>query len=200
VRDLLLGPKRFTDLQEGLAGAGPNILAQRLRELESVGVLRRRTLPPPAGSRVYELTEWGARLGPVIALLGGWGATSPVIPRSGDVGPDSMMLGLRNSFVAQPADPWSATYEFRFDRARFTFVVVEGELIEASRGQPTRPADAVVETDTGTLEHLLTARLTQAAATAAGRLKVTGDPDLVRRLIAAAQMVMPSPAGDDAEP
>ncbi|MFL5902773.1 MAG: winged helix-turn-helix transcriptional regulator [Solirubrobacteraceae bacterium] len=58
MRELLLGPKRYTDLRRGLPGASPNVLSQRLRELESGGVIRRRQLPPPAASRVYELTDW----------------------------------------------------------------------------------------------------------------------------------------------
>src|SRR5215204_4140654 len=62
VRELLLGPKRFTDLRAGLPNASPNVLAQRLRELEAAGIVRRRKLPPPAASRVYELTEWGQDL------------------------------------------------------------------------------------------------------------------------------------------
>src|ERR1035441_5947714 len=63
VRELLLGPKRFTDLRAGLPHASPNVLSQRLRELERAGVVLRRKLGPPAGSRVYELTEWGHELG-----------------------------------------------------------------------------------------------------------------------------------------
>ena len=76
VRDLILGPKRFTDLRRGLAGIGTNILAARLKELERGGVVRRRTLPPPAASAVYELTDYGRALeGPLLAL-GRWGALS----------------------------------------------------------------------------------------------------------------------------
>src|SRR3954462_9145850 len=77
VRELLLGPKRFTDLRAGICHAGPNVLAQRLRELEAAGIVRRRQLPPPAASRVYELTEWGSELEPVVTALGRWGARSP---------------------------------------------------------------------------------------------------------------------------
>src|SRR5436853_1715789 len=71
-RELLLGPKRFTDLRAGLPRVGPDMLAARLRELEDAGVVRRRTLPPPAASKVYELTEWGAELAPGLMALGRW--------------------------------------------------------------------------------------------------------------------------------
>src|ERR671916_3307645 len=80
VRELILGPKRFTDLRAGLPNVGPDVLAQRLRELEAAGVLRRRTLAPPAGSRVYEVTERGQELEPVLLGLGGWGSAAPVPP------------------------------------------------------------------------------------------------------------------------
>src|SRR2546427_12402137 len=74
VRDLLVGPKRYKDLLIGLPGIGTNLLADRLRELEGAGILRRTVLPPPAGSTVYELTSSGQALEPVILALGRWGA------------------------------------------------------------------------------------------------------------------------------
>jgi DNA-binding HxlR family transcriptional regulator len=69
VRELVLGPKRFTDIRAGLPNASPNVLAQRLRELEQAAIVRRRKLPPPAGSWVYELTDWGRELEPMGAAL-----------------------------------------------------------------------------------------------------------------------------------
>src|SRR3954471_10523999 len=89
VRELVLGPKRFTDLRAGLPNASPNVLSQRLRELEQAGVVRRRKLPPPAASKVYELTEWGMELESVIVRLGRWGARSPSKPRDAALGVDS---------------------------------------------------------------------------------------------------------------
>ncbi|MGH3039187.1 MAG: winged helix-turn-helix transcriptional regulator, partial [Gaiellaceae bacterium] len=76
VLELMHGPKRYTDLVERLPGIGTNILAARLRDLEAGGVVTRRTLPPPAASRVYELTEYGLALRPAIRELGLWGARS----------------------------------------------------------------------------------------------------------------------------
>src|SRR6266498_1732289 len=74
VRELLLGPKRYTDLRRGLPNASPNVLSQRLGELERAGVVRRHKLPPPAGSRVYELTDWGLELEQIVISLGRWAA------------------------------------------------------------------------------------------------------------------------------
>src|SRR3954454_5030595 len=84
VRELVLGPKRFIDLREGLPGIGPNVLSQRLKELSDAGVTRRGLLPRPAGSTVYELTEWGSELEDVIVRLGRWGARSPHMPSDVD--------------------------------------------------------------------------------------------------------------------
>src|SRR5882762_9131790 len=80
VRELLLGPKRFTDLRAGLPNVSPDVLSQRLRELESAGLVRRRKLAPPAGSRVYDLTDRGHQLEPVVLALGRWGSTAPFPP------------------------------------------------------------------------------------------------------------------------
>ena len=77
VRELLLGPKRFTDLRAGIPDISPNVLAQRLRELEQSGIVRRRKLAPPAATQVYELTDWARQLEPAILALGRWASNSP---------------------------------------------------------------------------------------------------------------------------
>src|SRR5256885_1932106 len=98
VRELLLGPKRFTDLRVGLPHVSPDVLSQRLRELERAGVVRRRKLPPPAGSRVYELTDWGHELEPVVIQLGRWGSRAPFPPRDAKIGVDSFVIALMTQF------------------------------------------------------------------------------------------------------
>ena len=138
VRELLLGPKRFTDLRAGLPGASPNVLAQRLRELERTGVVRRRKLPPPAASRVYELTDWGMELEPVITQLGRWGARSPSRPRDAGLGVDSLVLSFRTMFDPRAAEGFSASYELRLGEDVFRVVVDDGRF-EISRGTQTGP-------------------------------------------------------------
>jgi DNA-binding HxlR family transcriptional regulator len=187
VRELLLGPKRFTDLQDGLKGAGPKVLAQRLRELDSAGILRRRTLPPPAGSQVYELTAWGAQLDPIVAALGHWGAQAPD-PPTDPVGADSAMIMLRSHFRPQPDRPWTATYEVRLGRYRVTARVTDGLVVETSRGEPPARPDAIIDTDPDTLAAVLGADEALARAVDDGRLTITGNIEAGRRLFGAIQI------------
>lgn len=189
VRELLLGPKRFTDLQAGLRGAGPNVLAQRLHDLEAVGVVSRRTLPPPAGSRVYEMTEWGAKLGPILAALGDWGLTSPVVPRAGQAGADSLMLGLRSYFNPAALDAQIATCDIGLGPNHFTVRLSNGQL-DISRGQPDK-ADATIQTDPEVFAALLDKSEHLAEAIDERRATVTGDHELLERLLASTSVPTP---------
>src|SRR3954454_4086751 len=119
VRELLLGPKRFTDLRAGLPHASSNILSERLRDLEQSGVIQRRKLPPPAASVVYELTEWGRELEPIVTKLGAWGARSPFPPETEEIGPDSIVLALRSLFDPELAGDLEASHELRIREGRF---------------------------------------------------------------------------------
>jgi DNA-binding HxlR family transcriptional regulator len=184
VRELVLGPKRFTDLQTGLPGAGPNVLAQRLHDLEAVGVLRRAKLPPPAASRVYELTRWGADLEPILLALARWGTASPIVPPAGDVGSDSLMLGLRSRFAPQAVADLAARYEIRLGDDTFAVGVEDGRL-HVTRGGAL-DATVVVETDRVTFLELLDQGRDVREMVACGRLVVRWDVDAVARLFAAA--------------
>ena len=181
VRELLLGPKRFTDLRAGLPGASPNVLAQRLRELEGAGVVRRRKLPPPAASRVYELTDWGMELEPVIVRLGRWGARSPSKPRDAALGVDSLILSFRTMFDPLAADGLTAIYELRLGEDRFRAEVADGRF-EISRGGAERP-DATIETDAGTLAALIYEGHELAEAVRSGDVKIEGDESAVERFL-----------------
>lgn len=187
VRELLLGPKRFTDLQAGLPNVGPKVLAQRLREMETSGIVARRTLPPPAASHVYELTEWGARLDPVVVALGVWGAGAPH-RAVGPVSADSAMIRLRSLFRPQPERPWTATYEVRLDRDRFTTRIADGRLVEMSRGEPHDRPDTVIDSNPDTLSHVLDDEQAFTEARNHGRLTITGDEKAGQRLFDAARI------------
>jgi DNA-binding HxlR family transcriptional regulator len=181
VRDLLFGPKRFTDLHAGLPQASPNVLTQRLRELEDAGVVRRRRLPPPVSANVYELTDWGEGLEPILMALQRWGAVSPSFPHDVPVGCDAAMLALKNTFDANAARGAGIVAEVRFATDVFRLVVDDG-TIDIGRG-PAPDPHVVLETDPTTLEELAFAGLTVARAERARRLRVDGDRAALDRLL-----------------
>lgn len=190
VRELLLGPKRFTDLRAGIPKASPNVLSQRLRELEGEGVVRRRKLPPPAASKVYELTEWGLELEPVIVRLGRWGARSPSKPHDAELGVDSLILSFRTMFDPEVAEGVNASYELRFGEDRFRAEVADGRF-EAERGVADHP-DAIVEADSGTLASLVYAGRDLAEALRSGDMRIEGDKAAVERFLGL--FPLPAPA------
>jgi DNA-binding HxlR family transcriptional regulator len=147
VRELLFGPKRFSDLRAAL-GASPNVLSQRLGELEAGGVVQQRR----AGGALYELTDWGQELHPLLLELGRWGARSPHRP-VGTLGVDALMAALEATFVPERAAELRARCELRLGEERFSVVIDRG-TIEILRGGPRRP-DAVIETDPATLRALV---------------------------------------------
>jgi len=190
VRELLLGPKRFTDLRAGLPAASPNVLSQRLRELDDAGVIRRRHLPAPAASRVYELTEWGRELEPVVLGLARWGSRAPVADHPGaSLGVDSIVLGVRTFFVLDGGEGWEATYELRLGDDRFTVRVRRGE-VDVSRGEAHAP-DATIATDPATFLAILNKTQSLSDATKRRDATVTGSRALVERLLHAISVPIP---------
>jgi DNA-binding HxlR family transcriptional regulator len=153
VRELLLGPKRFTDMRTGLPNIGPDVLSQRLRDLESSGIVRRRMLSPPAASQVYELTDWGRELEPVVLGLGRWGSQAPVPSDDAPLGADAAMLALKTMFVPSAADGLHASYAVRLSNYEYDVRVADGRL-EITRGVPAHP-DATIETEPATLATVL---------------------------------------------
>jgi DNA-binding HxlR family transcriptional regulator len=147
VRELLYGPKRFTDLRAAL-GASPNVLSQRLDELEAGGVVQRRS----AGGAQYELTAWGRGLHPILLQLGRWGARAQHRPL-GEVSVDALMAALEATFVPGNATEPRASYELRLGPDRFAAEVGPGS-IAITRGSPPRP-DVVIETDPATLRAVI---------------------------------------------
>ena len=183
VRELLLGPLRFSDLRAGLPGASPAVLSQRLRDLERAGVVGRRELPPPAASSVYELTPHGAELEPIVIALGSWALRSPMVP-AGPVSAVSAMLTLRTYF--RPAEARPAMIQVRLGD-RFYLVRVGAGGVEVTAGQATT-GDARVDTDPDTFVALLTGRLDLAESVESGAVRVDGDLAAVTRLVSGVSM------------
>jgi DNA-binding HxlR family transcriptional regulator len=191
VRELLLGPKRHTDLRRALPHASPNVLSQRLTELEGAGVIRRRKLPPPAGARVYELTEWGRELEATVMSLGRWAARSPAPPSSAPIrSADSVMLALRARFDSRAAHGLRAVYQLRLGEDRFWIHVADDQL-ELARGDAHR-ADATIETDNDTIAAVLWGGRSLADAQRSGTMAIEGKTGTVERFVQL--FPMPDPA------
>jgi DNA-binding HxlR family transcriptional regulator len=181
VRDLILGPKRFTDLRRGLPRIPSNVLSARLRGLEEAGVVRRKVLPLPQTGVVYELTDYGRGLEDVVLRLGVWGARALGEPRPGDcVTPDSLMLALRATFQPHAARGVEATYELHLGEVVFPARVHRGAL-EVGEG-PLPGADLLLETDSS-LRLLMNGELSPAEAVKSGRIRVRGDRELLDRFV-----------------
>jgi DNA-binding HxlR family transcriptional regulator len=191
VRELLLGPRRFTDLRTGLPGASANVLSQRLRELEQVGIVRRRKLAPPAGSWVYELTEWGGELEPMVIGLGTWALKSGGLDPAGALSVVSALLTLRTFFVA-PLDDWRAVFELHFGDDRYTATVASGR-VDIHPGSAI-DADAVITSDPRTLVDLFGDDCLRVDdLIGSGRLALTGDVDAATRLFGAVRIPQAQP-------
>src|SRR3954447_19330481 len=146
VRELLLGPKRFTDLRAGLPQVGPDVLAQRLRELEGAGLVARRTLAPPASARVYELTARGAHLEPVILALGRFGSVAPLPDGDAAFGPDSLAIALKTLYAPGGAAGRTALgLPAKASRAK------HGGPAPPLAGGPAEAPDATIEAEPGAL-------------------------------------------------
>jgi DNA-binding HxlR family transcriptional regulator len=169
VRELLLGPRRFTELRAGLTGASPNVLSQRLHELEAGGVVRK--LESAGGA--YELTDWGKALHPILVQLGSWGAQSSLRP-AGALSLTSFLVALESTFEPSAAPELHARYELRVGDERCS-VEIEGGTIHVTRGAPAR-VDVVIEGEVSAIRAVVFGdrKLAQSG------LEVRGDRELAK--------------------
>ncbi|MBZ6077192.1 winged helix-turn-helix transcriptional regulator [Microvirga puerhi] len=128
IRELMLGPRRFSDLRSNLPGISANVLTQRLKGLEAAGIVVRRKLPPPAATQVYELTEWGYESEPIFQALGRWAARSPMHDPSLPFSAVSLMLSLRTMLDAQKAGTLDARIGFHIGEETYLAHVVQGRI------------------------------------------------------------------------
>ena len=184
VRDLLMGPKRYTDLREGLPGIATDILTARLRTLEHAGFVRRRELPRPAPATVYELTEDALQLRHAILALGRVAMPTLGGPEAGeDVRPERTVLGLRISFRRDDFAELTETYELTIDGEPFTVDVGAG-TVDTRPGTASSPAMRL-RTDADTFIALLTGELAPAVALADDRAALEGEREALERFIEA---------------
>lgn len=199
IRELLLGPKRFTDLRAGLPHASTNILSERLRDLEQGGVIQRRKLPPPAGSSVYELTEWGRDLEPIVTELGAWGARSPFQPTSKEINTDSIVLALGSLFDPEGAGDLEASYALTIGDESFRVTVAGGE-VKLGRGAAPEPTASIVVPDADTFAALLAGQLSLDDALSSGAAQIEGGKQAAKRFLRLFPMPEPCAQVDAKEP
>lgn len=174
VRELLVGPKRYTDLRRGLPGLATDLLATRLRQLHQAGLVDRRDISPPTPATVYELTSRGRALEPVIGEFARWGL--PLLRKpDNDYLPDSaLLLGLKAAFHPGAAAGIDETYDFDVDGVRVAVRVCDGS-IEITPGSAGEHAAARVVTDRpGFMERARTGE--------SSRARIEGHPDAIARL------------------
>jgi DNA-binding HxlR family transcriptional regulator len=181
VRELMLGPKRFTDLRAGLPNLTADVLSQRLRDLEAAGILTRAQLGPPAAVRVYELTDRGHALEPVLLALAGWGSSAPFPSTDRELGADSLILALKTLFSAEQAGDMNIRYELRIEGQPFA-ARVTGRHFEVRRGADEHP-DGVLDSDAGTLSKILWHGEPLEDAVRAGTLTLAGGVPSARRFL-----------------
>jgi DNA-binding HxlR family transcriptional regulator len=182
VRELLLGPKRFSDLSRGLPGMSQNVLSQRLRELEQAGIVRRVRLGPPASTGGYELTETGAGLDQVLLAMARWGSRLP-IGSAADLSVDALALALRTTFEPGAADGLCTVLALRISDDLLRAELDDGRFRISRVSAPEADTDATLTSGVTTLRSLVFGGLPLATALANGDAQATGDLDATARFL-----------------
>ncbi len=187
VRELLLGPKRFTDLRAGLPAISPNVLSQRLEELTGRGLVDRRDLGPPVSGAVYELTPFGVTLEPVLIALAFWGSRTLPPGRDGELSADALVLALRTTLRPDPgSSPVTVLLLLGGDEICVSLgphTMSAARVIGTSGEGLTAAAPATITTDAATLRSVVFAGLPVRDARADGRLRISGDARVARRFL-----------------
>ncbi len=179
IRELMFGPKRFSDLRADLPGISANVLTQRLEGLEAAGIVTRRKLPPPTPVQLYELTEWGAEAEPIFQSLGRWAARSPLHDPTLPFSASSLFLSFRTMFDPARAGDLTATIGFRIGKERFLVRIAGGRLTAERRSFDT--ADAVFTGAAPAIAAMVYGGVPATAMIDAGALAIDGDRALADR-------------------
>lgn len=179
MRELMFGPKRFSDLRADLPGISANVLTQRLERLEGIGALSRRKLPPPAASHVYELKPWGYEIEPALSVLGRWAARSPLHDPTLPLSAASLMLSFKTMFDARKAEGLNARIGFRIGDETF-LVQIQGGACGAAR-QALEGADVVFAGSATAIAAAVYGGAPLAALEAKEALAIEGDRALAER-------------------
>jgi DNA-binding HxlR family transcriptional regulator len=193
VRELMFGPKRFTDLKESLPGIATNVLTQRLVGLEEAGVLQQVDLPRPARGKAYALTPWGLAFREPLRVMGAWASRSPHLRFGQRLSAAAAMLSLSSMFAPEKAGTLRVAVDLRLPDGDFAVRVEEGQL-SVEPGRNPDP-DCVVTGDQNALLPVLYAGKPVRAAEADGSLKVEGDAAGLERLAQAFSRPEPMTVG-----
>lgn len=177
VRELMMGPRRFSDLRGDLPGISANVLTQRLQELEARGIVERSTLPPPANVQVYGLTEWGYQAEPVVQELGRFACRSPGHDPTLPISPVSIMLSLRTMIVRPRVGAHDFVIGFRFGPLAFRGHVAAGDIV-ITREEPDDAGMTLIGTAPGVAAYVH-GKVPIEALAAQGALRAEGDPALI---------------------
>jgi DNA-binding HxlR family transcriptional regulator len=181
VRELLVGPARYTDLREALPGMATNLLAERLRALEDQGIVVRRRLPPPAGTTVYELTELGRGLEEAVNALIRWGGRWMTEGSESDAfRPQWLALAVRALTRTQGTDGLPLTTRIQVDGHSFTLTLTESGVEVAVGEEP--PAQVILATDARTMLAIASGARPLATVIEGGEVRAEGDPEAIATL------------------
>jgi DNA-binding HxlR family transcriptional regulator len=192
IRELMLGPKRFSDLRGDLPGISANVLTQRLEGLEAAGVLVRRKLPPPASAQVYELTPWGYEAEPIFQTLGRWAARSPAHDPTLPLSAVSLFLSFRTMFDPSRAQGLTACVGFRIGAETF-LVRIEDGAVEVGRAE-IDVADAIISGAAPVIAAAVYGAVPLEQLEAQGVLEISGDRALADRFVTL--FVLPPKVGE----
>ena len=181
IRELMMGPRRFSDLRKDLCGLSANVLTQRLEGLEASGIVQRRKLPPPASVQVYELTDWGYEIKPVFMVLGRWAARSPQHDPTLPISAVSIMMSFETMFDAGRAGDAAMRLGFVLDEDRMVVAVSDGAI--ATRRGEVEDGDVIVRAAPPIVAAAVYGKVPPAALEGEGAMILEGDREVFERFI-----------------
>ena len=181
IRELMMGPRRFSDLRKDLCGLSANVLTQRLEGLEASGIVQRRKLPPPASVQVYELTDWGYEIKPVFMVLGRWAARSPQHDPTLPISAVSVMQSFETMFDPARAGDAAMRLGFAMDEDRMVVTVAGGQL--TTRRGEAEEAEVVVRAAPPIVAAAVYGKVPLTALEGEGAMTIEGDREVFARFI-----------------
>lgn len=181
IRELMMGPRRFSDLRKDLCGLSANVLTQRLEGLEASGIVHKRKLPPPASVQVYELTDWGYEIKPVFMVLGRWAARSPQHDPTLPISAVSIMQSFETMFDPSKAAGAVMRLGFALDEDRMVVTVEDGEI--ATRRGEVEDGDVIVRAAPPIVAAAVYGKVPPAALEGEGAMSIEGDRAIFARFI-----------------